>query len=811
MSVTFEAIKEGINEGSRKEREAYWQGVSENEAKSLWEAQTNAMLAPYLACRQTGIIDPNKREALILLQKILKGEKDTTLDQVEVSARSIYNTFIREGQGSVEFFVRRITERANKEERARNRQLIMKLALIYGKESANVALELIDSADNHSIIGTDLKTGKNITISQKERLQGLWIIGSNGTGKTSLIYTLIMSDIEAGLGVCLVEPHGDLTQAVLEAIPAHRLNDVILLDLSDCVDHPVGINPFECPRLTIRDMAKTASFVSHVFEKIWGAGTDTPRLLQNLRAVTRTLIENPGTTFAEIPLLYSNATVRAKMLSNLSNPSIISYWEEYERKPQRERGIYLESFLNKVGAFTDEPMIRNIFGQSKTTLDFRHIMDTGKILLVKLSPEYDEASKLVGATIIGKILLAAFSRADTPEHARRHFSLYCDEFQRYASSDMATLIAEARKMRILTHLAHQTLSQVDEANRTAAAAAGNLIVFRVSGEDGKTLAPSFDSTPQQIVIGFEPERSFVSDVLSHLVKRGHNDPRVVRFAQVYLKNLEDLVHKITQYDYWPVYGEWPIDLKIETRFIRQASQLLNESIYRCMVEKTANRQLSPLALYILSVAQHDSSETVFFPYINYYGILPPHYFQGFFKGKGVEVFGDPSFINKESDCFIESCRRKKKPAAIALVNMITELRYTMDTLAKQPILMDTGQLIPKFSNRTYSDQQAEVANSLTNQPNYQAKVKLLTGEYTIQTIKPTGGIEDSQKETRIRQIQQQTRQNYCKPRTEIEQEIRERQDRLKAVENKPNPTSTKATQPQRTRRHRADEIPPAWS
>lgn len=119
--------------------------------------------------------------------------------------------------------------------------------------------------------------------------------------------------------------------------------------------------------LTIRNMAKTASFIAHVFEKLWGAGTDTPRLMQNLRAVTRTLIENPvpGNTFAEIPLLYSNEIVRAKMVSNLSNEAIISYWEDYERKPQRERGIYLESFLNKVGAFIDEPMIRNVFSQSR--------------------------------------------------------------------------------------------------------------------------------------------------------------------------------------------------------------------------------------------------------------------------------------------------------------------------------------------------------------------------------------------------------------------------------------------------------------
>ena len=178
------------------------------------------------------------------------------------------------------------------------------------------------------------------------------------------------------------------------------------------------------------------------------------------------------------------------------------------------------------------------------------------------------------------------------------------------------------------------------------------------------------------------------------------------------------------------------------------------------------------------------------------------------------MFGDPNFINKDSVAkFIgASSLKRARNATTAAVKMITELRYTMDTLAKQPILVDTGQLIPKYSNRTYTDQQAEVANSLTNQPNFQAKVKLLpAGEYTIQTIKPTGGIEDNQKEARIRQIQQQTRQNYCKPRLEVEREIRERQERLKAAENKPNPTSAKATQPQRTRRRTAEETPPAWS
>jgi hypothetical protein len=318
-------------------------------------------------------------------------------------------------------------------------------------------------------------------------------------------------------------------------MPSNRLKDVIYLDVED-VDFPFGLNLFECslPR-RVRNMAATASFVSHVFAKVWGAGVDTPRLMQNLRAITRTLIENPGTTFSEIPLLYSSDTVRARMVDNLSNPTIVSYWQDYERKSQRDRDIYLESTTNKVNSFLDEPMIRNIVSQAKTTIDFRTIMDSGKILLVKLSPQFEEASLLIGAILIGKLLMTAFSRTDTLEGNRRQFNLYCDEFQRFATPDFATLISEARKFKIATTLSHQTLGQLDEANKAAALAAGNLIVFRVSGEDGKALAKSFDTTPTKDIIGEEPIRSPVSDVIGHLVRRGHADPRIAKFAVSYLK------------------------------------------------------------------------------------------------------------------------------------------------------------------------------------------------------------------------------------------------------------------------------------
>nr|MDQ3958989.1 ATP-binding protein [Pseudomonadota bacterium] len=154
-----------------------------------------------------------------------------------------------------------------------------------------------DYTKSYSIIGTDLNEDNiDIAISNKARLQTTYIIGASGSGKSTLVANLVISDCKSGGGVAVLDPHGDLIKTIIAALPENRVKDVIYLNIED-VDHPYGLNLYECQCLTIRDMAKTASFVSHAFEKIWGVGTDTPRLMQNLRAVTRTLIENPGTTF----------------------------------------------------------------------------------------------------------------------------------------------------------------------------------------------------------------------------------------------------------------------------------------------------------------------------------------------------------------------------------------------------------------------------------------------------------------------------------------------------------------------------------
>jgi Type IV secretory system Conjugative DNA transfer len=218
-------------------------------------------------------------------------------------------------------------------------------------------------------------------------------------------------------------------------MPEERLKDVLYLDLTDSTCS-FGLNFFECPTgADDSEAAIIASFVMHVFEKVWAVGPETPRLAQVLRNTTRVLIENPGVgTFSEIPLLLWDDGVREKLVRRVTNTQTKLFWQQYNKKTPRDREELTASTMNKVDAYLNEPLIARIVSQSASTIDFRRIMDEGKILLVNLSPQLEEASRLIGAVVIGRLLMAAFSRKDTPEEKRRPFLLYCDEFQRFGSS-----------------------------------------------------------------------------------------------------------------------------------------------------------------------------------------------------------------------------------------------------------------------------------------------------------------------------------------------------------------------------------------
>ena len=645
-------------------------------------------------------------------------------------------------------------------------------------------------------IGIDVVTGQEVFLSQQARQQGLIdLIGVSGSGKTTTLHNLIQADLTFGRGLALTEPHGDLTRAVIATMPENRLQDVILLDLMDCGEYPFGLNIYARPEpYTVTEVAKTASQVFHIFAKAWGIGPQTPQLAMVLRHVTRTLISNRA-TFAEIPLLLQDEAVRAAMVKHVTNPHTRAFWEAYNRKSSREKAEFTASTLNKVDAYLQEG-IGNILSQERSTIDFRKMMDSGKVLLILLSPQLEEMSRLIGSMVIAGILRAAFSREDTPEDQRKQFSLYIDEFQTFLTEDTAVMIHEARKWRLSpVVLSHQALGQLDSANRAAVAGASTRMVFRVSPEDAKELAGAFDTTPTREIVGEEPERAPTADVIGHLLRSGHKNPLVAKFITDYLSPLESLVKNVA-FSHNIQFG---CCILADGGCVEHGKRALNNTLYQCMLTGRSDLVIPAMALFILGGSVDDGITCVFEEYMRYS--------EGYFHGLTQEAnhLGHPSFLSDEPTRkgFLKAYARRRFWDSVlscrivtpgpAFVHMLTILRETMAILSTEPIMVSTGQYQPKYQQRTFADMQGQIANELSAKlPNYHAKVRLPSGEeHVVKTHPAPQGLSGDLLTARIERIKRQMRfLGYTRPSTEVEEEIRKRHEQLRESTGSDEPPPT---------------------
>ena len=377
-----------------------------------------------------------------------------------------------------------------------------------------------------STLGTDTTTNQPVYLYKASRTQGLYIVGLQGMGKSGLLENLIIDDIKQGLGVCVLDPHGELIDHVIARLPG-REKDVILLDIAE-EEYFFGLNLLECADPTnTRKVSFTRSQVLHVFEKAFGVSMSaTPRIYDYLFNCAYTLIANPGHTLLEIPLLF-NDTCRQKLLSNVYSAEVHKFWDDHKHLPQQEKLKEERELLRRLNDLSDDPL-RFIVGQSQTTINVQKIMDEGKILLVKLNRRLEQATSLVGSMIVALILNASAART-----TYKQFHLYADEFQRFATEDFATLLEEARKSGIGVTMAHQNRAQLELSEKQADAElkkrtlnVGNIVVFRIP-TDAHELAGQFDTTPLPSEMRLEQVQTPVTEVLGWLSSgRAHPDPKV---------------------------------------------------------------------------------------------------------------------------------------------------------------------------------------------------------------------------------------------------------------------------------------------
>jgi len=369
---------------------------------------------------------------------------------------------------------------------------------------------------------------KQFGIKQADRLSHTYIIGKTGTGKSTLLEQMIMQDIEAGRGCCLIDPHGDLVERIAKNIPKHRKSDFIHLNVPE-VHQVYGYNPLRYVREDKRSLA--ASGVLEVFKKMWGDSWGV-RMEHILRNCILTLLEFPDSNLGDILQLLSNDTFRKRKIPKIQNPQVKYFWEKEFAKwsyPFRQNAI--APIQNKVSAFLTDPNVRRILTDPEKDLSFRQMMDDGSILLVNLAKGQigEDAAGLLGGLLVTTIGLAAFSRQDTPEHKRQPFYLYMDEFQNFTTLSVANMASELRKFKCGMIVANQYLSQIELDVRDAIIGnCGTLISFRLGAKDASYMAKEFMPTFElkdilhlpnyhiylKLMIDGQPSRPFMSKTLS---------------------------------------------------------------------------------------------------------------------------------------------------------------------------------------------------------------------------------------------------------------------------------------------------------
>ncbi len=331
-------------------------------------------------------------------------------------------------------------------------------------------------------------------IKQDDRRRHMYLIGKTGMGKTTVIENMVISDIRAGNGVALVDPHGDLVENVHDYIPSYRINDVVYFNPAD-VEYPIGFNVLESVDPTERHLV--ASGLMGVFTKIW-EGVWSARMEYILNNAILALLEYPGSTMLGIARILVDKKYRQKVVDKITDPVVKSFWvDEFANYNTNFRNEAIAPIQNKVGQFLSSSIIRNIVGQPKSTINLREIMDDKKILLMNLSKGKigEDNSALLGAMMITRIQLAAMSRVDIEEAQRNDFYLYVDEFQNFATESFASILSEARKYRLNLILAHQYIEQLDENVRAAVFGnVGTIVCFRVGAADAEFLAKEFYPT-----------------------------------------------------------------------------------------------------------------------------------------------------------------------------------------------------------------------------------------------------------------------------------------------------------------------------
>lgn len=348
---------------------------------------------------------------------------------------------------------------------------------------------------NYTFIGHRDNWGGNTSlfgISHTDRHHHVYIIGKTGVGKTTLLRNLIIQHIDNGDGIGLIDPHGDLAAELLNHIPPHRADDLVYFNPGD-LNFPIGLNLLADVPPDQRHLA--ASGIISAFKSIWGKDSWGPRLEYILYNAVSALLDCPNTSLLGVNRLLTDDRYRKKVVRKVRDPFIRHFWmEEYEGYDLRFRREAIAPIQNKLGQFLQNPVIRNILGQTKNKVSIPFMMNNRRIFIANLSKGKlgIEKSNLLGCLLTTQFQLAAMARANQSEDKRKDYFLFLDEFQNFSTDSFASILSEARKYKLSMLVAHQYIDQLSiELQRSIFGNVGTLISFKIGHTDARVLSKEF--------------------------------------------------------------------------------------------------------------------------------------------------------------------------------------------------------------------------------------------------------------------------------------------------------------------------------
>lgn len=340
-----------------------------------------------------------------------------------------------------------------------------------------------------------------IGLTEDERRRHMYILGATGTGKSTMLLSMISSDLNNNKGLAVVDPHGDLIDQILQIIPKNRIQDVVYFNPDD-INYPIGINLLELSKGlseddALREKEYIAESIISLFHKIYTEKYSGPRMEYILRNTIYTAFSVPDATLFTVYKLLINTPFRKSVVRGLTDENLIDFWKyEFAKAGDYQKVKMISPITNKIGRFLFSTTSKRILDQERSTIDFEKIMNDKKILLCNLSKGKigEDNSKVLGVVMMAKLQLAALKRTRIPAEKRTDFYLYVDEFQNFATPAFAQVLSEARKYRLNAILAHQTTSQLEDSSlvNITLANTGTVICFRTANpEDEKMILPQF--------------------------------------------------------------------------------------------------------------------------------------------------------------------------------------------------------------------------------------------------------------------------------------------------------------------------------